>query len=127
MRNGNKQSAGFTLVEVMIVMAMVATLMAIVLPRYYDGLQRSRETALTQNLKEMRQAIEHYYEDNGSYPVSLEVLVTEKYLRFVPVDPETQRSDSWQTDLSVEEPHGIVDVHSGSEALARNGTPYASW
>lgn len=118
---------GFTFVEVMVVMAMITLLLTIALPRYFSGLDRAKEAILKQDLATMREAIDHYHEDKGRYPYSLDVLVTDKYLRSIPVDPITEQADSWilvpLPDYSV----GVYDIRSGSDALAEDGTTYSSW
>lgn len=124
-----KHQMAFTFIELMMVMAMIATIIAIAMPRYFDGLERTKETALKQNLKEMREAIDHYHEDKGIYPLTLESLVTERYLRFIPIDPKTDSAETWQIVLSTEADgsRGIVDIASGATTIAKDGTPYNSW
>jgi len=128
----NGKCKGFTLIEMMVVMAMIAALIAIAVPRYFDGLQRTKETALKQNLKEMRDAIDDYHADKGIYPGSLEALVNERYLRFIPADPMTEKTDTWQIvspeNVGMSGQAGYVyDVQSGSTETARNGEPYYAW
>lgn len=132
MRNGKlrfKHQSAFTFIELMMVMAMIATIISIAMPRYFDGYERTKETALKQNLKEIREAIDHYHEDKGSYPLTLESLVTERYLRFIPIDPETDSPETWQLILSSETDgtRGITDIASGATTFAKDGTPYSSW
>jgi general secretion pathway protein G len=115
------------MIELMVVMAMMATIIAIAMPRYFDGLTRTKETALRQNLKEMREAIDYYHQDKGQYPESLEALVTERYLRFIPQDPITEKTDTWQLLPASESPRHIQDVLSGSLEQARDGTYYQTW
>lgn len=128
----NGKYKGFTLIEMMVVMAMIAALISIAVPRYFDGLQRTKETALKQNLKEMRDAIDDYHADKGVYPDSLDALVNERYLRFIPADPMTEKTDTWQ--IVSPENQGmagqtgyVYDVLSGSNEKARNGEPYNAW
>lgn len=120
--------AGFTLVELLIVMAIIATLMTIAVPRYFSSLENSKETALRQSLSVMREALDHHYGDTGRYPDSLEALVDKRYLRQMPVDPITERSDQW---VIVPPPDGaeggVGDVKSGAPGMARDGTAYAEW
>lgn len=123
----NNQQRGFTMIELLIVMAMIATIIAIAMPRYFDGLHRAKETALKQNLKEMREAIGHYHEDKGQYPATLDTLVLERYLRFIPVDPITEREDTWLIVERTQTQRGVYDVQSGSPALDKNGVAYNSW
>lgn len=121
-----KQHA-FTMIELMVVMAMIATLIAIAMPRYFDGLERAKETALRLNLKEIREAIGHYHEDKGQYPASLESLVSERYLRFIPVDPITESAETWQELHTSGSQLGVYDVSSGAESVSKDGSIYSSW
>lgn len=117
------------MIELMIVMAMMATIISIVLPRYFDGLARAKETALRENLKQMREAIDHYHADKGIYPQTLDVLVTERYLRFIPIDPETESNQTWQV-VEVREgesSRGVADVMSGSASMAKDGSLFNTW
>ncbi len=118
---------GFTFVELMVVMAIVALLLTIAMPRYFDGLQRSREAILRQDLAVMREAIGHYHGDKGSYPSSLETLVEQKYLRAIPVDPVTEQADSWIVVTPPDYSPGVFDVHSGATGSATDGTVYGEW
>ena len=122
-----KGLAGFTFVELMVVMAIVALLLTIALPRYFDGLQRSREAVLREDLSVMRDAIGHYYGDKGAWPVTLEALVEQKYLRAIPVDPITERSDSWVTVTPPDFSPGVYDVRSGATEPAMDGSSYGEW
>src|SRR5690606_30516956 len=87
---------GFTLVELMVVMAIIALLLALAMPRYFNHLENSRETILRQDLAVMRDAVDKYHGDRGRYPDSLEELVSARYLRTLPVDPITESPDTWQ-------------------------------
>lgn len=119
---------GFTLLELMVVMAIIATLMTIAMPRYFNSLDASRETTLRQSLSAMREALDHYYGDTGHYPESLEQLVEQRYLRNPPIDPITERKDSW---VMVAPPEGVAggvaDIKSGATGRARDGSLYAEW
>lgn len=119
---------GFTLIELVVVMAILALLVAIAAPRYFGNLERSRETALQQTLSVTREAIDQYYADNGSYPEDLGVLVARRYLRSLPFDPITESSATW-TVIPPEDPAkgGVYDLHSGAEGSGRNGTPFREW
>lgn len=131
-QQGSAQSAGFTLIEVIVVMAIIVVLSAIGLAGYRNSLLQSREAALAQDLFQMREAIDQYYADKNKYPASLQDLVGEKYLRMVPMDPFTNTSD-WQTVLAEPDPRnpsaeiGIYDVKSGASGTGQNGKPYAEW
>ncbi len=119
---------GFTLVELMVVMAMIALLLTIALPRYFDGLQRAREASLRQDLNTLRDNLDKYYGDKGVRPMALEDLVAARYLRSIPVDPVTERADTWLPVFSSDpQVPGVVDVHSGAEGNGMDGTAYAGW
>ena len=90
-----RRQKGFTLIELMVVMAIIATLMTIALPRYFSSLEASKETTLHQSVSSMREALDHYYGDTGRYPDSIEQLVELRYLRNQPLDPIAERKDTW--------------------------------
>jgi general secretion pathway protein G len=127
---------GFTLIELLVVMAILSILATIAIPQMVKAPIRAREAVLAEDLFTFRQCIDQYYADKGHYPASLEVLKQEQYLRKVPVDPFTKSAETWvpvleeldtTSDTPSTEPPGVVDVHSGSEALALDGTPYNTW
>lgn len=119
---------GFTLVELMVVMAIVALLLSLALPRYFNHLESARETILRQDLAVMRDAIDKYHGDRGHYPDSLEALVSARYLRSLPVDPITERADTWQIVAPPGDAVGAVyDVRSGAPGKGRDGTLYGEW
>lgn len=119
---------GFTLIELLVVMAILATLLSIAAPRYFDSLERAGEAALRTDLRVLREAIDKYRADTGRLPESVEQLVTARYLRAVPVDPITDRADTW---ISVPHPDGatpgVYDVQSGAAGSSRDGSSFASW
>lgn len=122
---------GFTLIELMIVMALIALLASLVSPLVSNAIRRAKEATLQENLYQTRKAIDDYYADRGRYPADLKTLVEARYLRSLPYDPVTGRSDSWmlvQRQVEGEpEATGISDLHSGSQALSAAGTPYSQW
>ncbi len=120
--------AGFTLIELLVVMAIIATLASIAAPRYFNSLEKSRETALRSNLKVMREAIDQYHQDTGKWPGALEDLVKQRYLREVPVDPITQEFGTWVAVRSNDgaEP-GVRDVRSGAPGAPKEGPRYEQW
>lgn len=118
---------GFTLVELLVVMAIVATLLAIVTPRYIQSVDRSRETVLRTNLKLLRSAIDQHFADSGRYPEGLSQLVERRYLRELPEDPIVERRDAW---IGLAHPSGlpgVYDVRSGAQGTATDGTAFGSW
>lgn len=124
----NRRTAGFTLIELMVVMAIIATLMTIAMPRYFSSLENSRETTLRHSLAIMREALDQFYGDTGRYPESLEELVGARYLRSLPLDPITERRDLW---MLLPPPDGtlgtVADVRSGATTQAKDGSAYADW
>ena len=128
----NLRRAGFTLLEMMIVLAIIAILVGIAAGRYDRSVQHARETALKSDLKTMRTAIEQYTLDKQAAPQSLEDLVAAKYLREVPTDPIT-RQKNWRPAfedvvLSADQATtGLTDVFSSSDQVASDGTPYSTW
>ncbi len=125
--------AGFTLIELMIVMAIIVILIGVAVPFYQKSISRAKETVLHNNLSAMRNMIDEYTYDKQKAPQSLQDLVKEGYLREVPKDPITGSSDTWkiiQEDagqaVSSSEP-GIFDVRSGSNLKSLEGTNYADW
>jgi general secretion pathway protein G len=119
---------GFTLIELMVVMAIVATLLTLALPRYFGSLDKSKEAVLKENLFQMREAISRYYADKGRYPESLDGLATEKYLRKVPLDPITDSAATWLL-VQPEDPQkgGVYDVRSGAPGKGRDGSEFSQW
>jgi len=127
-RDRPRFSFGFTLIELLVVMTIVALLLTLALPRYFGSVDKSKEAVLKENLHQMREAISRYYADKGRYPESLETLVTDKYLRRVPVDPITENTTSWQV-VPPENPEkgGVYDVKSGAQGKSRDGSEYSQW
>ena len=119
---------GFTVIELLVVLAAIALLAAVAAPRYVQHLDHAREVARRENLVRLRRAIDQFYADQARYPDALQELVSRRYLRAVPVDPVTDRSDTWRAVPPSPPATGAVfDVHSGAPGVARDGSPYASW
>ncbi|KQV95041.1 type II secretion system protein G [Pelomonas sp. Root1237] len=121
---------GFTVIELLVVLAVMALLLSVAAPRYVQHVDRARETTLRHDLYAMRDAIDKFCADQGRYPKDLSELVQRRYLRDIPVDPLTERRDTWtvvpgRTGSAVED--GVADVHSGARATALDGSSYASW
>ena len=125
--------SGFTMIELLIVMAVITILVSIAVPFYQKSIIRSKESVLKNNLFTMRTVIDEYTMDKGKAPQSLQDLVSEGYLRNVPVDPMTGTERRWKvimedatSSVNQNEP-GIFDVRSGSDKTSLEGTPYADW
>ena len=133
MRRIRKQDAGFTLMELMIVMMVIGILMMVAIPFYKTAIKQAREAVLKEDLHVMRSAIDSYTMDKQKAPQSLDDLVTDGYLKAVPEDPFTHSKETWVTDsngalYSVDQTEpGIDDVHSGSQEMSTNGQLYSTW
>lgn len=134
--------AGFTLIELMIVMTIIGILAAISVPSYKIGLIKAREAVLRENLYSIRAAIDQFAADQGRYPNALKELTDKQYLRDIPPDPFTNSKDTWVTIAPPEQQTlttgsapgetpategGIYDVHSGSNLVGTNNVPYNEW
>jgi general secretion pathway protein G len=127
------RSKGFTLIELLIVMAIAVILAGVGMALYGTSVTRAREAALTEDLFQMRKAIDEYYADKQKYPATLETLVSDKYLREIKPDPFTNSVDTWQTTMSVPDAAnpsaetGIWNVKSGAPGTGSDGRPYSEW
>lgn len=121
-----KAGGGFTLVELLVVLSIIALLLSIAAPRYFQHVERSKEAVLRENLATLRDALDQYNADKGRWPDSLEALAQERYLRAVPSDPITERNDTWRTEPG-EEGAGVRDVRSGATGEGADGRSYADW
>jgi general secretion pathway protein G len=117
---------GFTLIELLVVLAIMASLLTLVVPRYFHQTERASETVLKHNLVAIRDAIDKFYADTGRYPSSVAELVSQKYLREMPMDPITNKNDSWQP-IAPSNASGVYDVKSGAEGNSNDGSAYNSW
>ena len=122
---------GFTIIEMLVVMTVVALLLAVASPAYLRHLSTAREVALRHDLRSMRDALDKFKADQSRYPTNLQELVTHKYLRTIPADPLTERTTTWvivpaQADLGTAAAP-MADVRSGAPGKAQDGSDYASW
>lgn len=130
---GARRERGFTLIELMIVMAIIAILASIAIPSFINAVKHAREAVLREDLHTMRQAIDSYTVDKEKAPQSLDDLVQSGYLKQIPVDPMTGSSDTWMPDTSDtlmdidETDGGINNVHSGSQGTSTDGSTYNTW
>ena len=129
-----RRRKGFTLIEMIIVFTLIGILVGLALPQYQNSLKKARENVLRETLFTLRKLIDQYYQDKGKYPASLQALVDDKYLRSVPEDPVTRKTDTWvevREELAPDEIDlvrelGITDVQSGAPGNALDGTPFSS-
>jgi general secretion pathway protein G len=133
LKTNRQPESGFTLIELMIVMAIILVLTTMAVPSYVGAIKHAREAVLKEDLSTMRAAIDSYTMDKQKAPQSLDDLVQNGYLRAIPQDPMTHANDTWVTDTSdamysIDETEpGITDVHSGSQDTGSDGQPYSSW
>jgi general secretion pathway protein G len=132
-RLNSKRSKGFTLIELIIVMAVIAILASIAIPRYLSSVKSAKEAVLKEDLHVIRDAIDSYTMDKGKAPQALDDLVQAGYLKAIPTDPMTHSNETWVTatddtleSIDQSEP-GINDVHSGSQETSTNGQMYSTW
>lgn len=119
---------GFTVIELMVVLACIGLLLAIAAPRYTQHVDQAREVALRQDLRQMRIAIDQFKADQSRYPESLDELVARGYVRSVPVDPLTGSATTWRVAPPPGQGSaGVADLRSGAQGSGQDGTDYASW
>jgi general secretion pathway protein G len=128
-----RSGGGFTLIELLVVISMIAILAAMGVVQYRNSVRRTEEAVLRKNLFEMRDLIDQYYADKGKYPSSLDALVSDGYMRKIPVDPITKSADTWQTEPAEPDPGnptaepGVYNVKSGAPGTSLDGSAYVDW
>jgi general secretion pathway protein G len=131
MQNGNvmpRARLGFTLVELLVVLSILALLLSLAYPKYFSSVERAQETALKQTLMNVRDGIDKFYADTGKYPETLEQLVEKKYINQLPLDPITDSTETWLIEQPEPPLEGMVyDVHSGAPGKAKDGSLYSEW
>ena len=123
-----RNSRAFTLVELLVVLAILAFLLSVAVPRYFGSLDRSKETVLRDNLFQVRESLDQYFSDTGKYPDKIEDLVARHYLRAAPVDPVTGSTTTWVVVPPRElDKGGVFDIRSGAAGNGKDGTAYRDW
>lgn len=126
-RSVGRGRGGYTLLELMIVVTIVAILATLAQPMWQDSVTRAREASLKQTLFTVRDVLDQYRADYGKYPLALADIVSAGYLRQLPQDPFTRSPTTWQEIPSEERGGGVFDVHSGSPLVGTDGTAYNQW
>jgi general secretion pathway protein G len=141
LNRNRKREQGFTLLELIVVVAIIGILATIAMPALKNVPLRTRESVLKTNLRTLRDVIDQHYGDKGRYPTSLEALVEEGYIRKIPIDPVTKSNSTWilvreevdpdkppaETETSEDGEPGIIDVKSGAPGNSLDGQPYQEW
>lgn len=128
-----RSDRGFTLIELLVVLSLIMVLVSLAMNNYRNSILTAKEATLKSNLVRMRDAIDQYYADKGQYPASIQALVSDGYMRAIPLDTITNSTETWTTVAAEPDPSkptsdpGIYDVKSGSDAMSMNGTRYADW
>ena len=126
LREAARRDAGYTLLELMIVVTIVAILATLAEPLWEESITRAREASLKQTLFNFRDVLDQYRADHGKYPQAMAEVVSAGYLRKMPADPFTRSTTTWQ-EIPSETEGGVFDVHSGSPLVGTDGTPYNQW
>jgi general secretion pathway protein G len=124
-----RSRAGFTLIELIVVLTVLALLLTIAVPRYFSHIEHAKEATLKQDLSVMRDAIDKFHGDKGRYPDQLDELVSARYIRTIPVDPITESASTWRVvpPTDTEAKGAVYDIKSGADGNSADGTPYSEW
>ena len=128
-----RSAAGFTIIELMVVMSLIVTLSTIAIVQYRHSVMYSKEAILKEDLFRMKEAIDQYYADKNQYPPTLDDLVSAGYLRSIPTDPITNSASTWETEPAPADPNnplsagGVYSVKSGADSTAMDGSKYSDW
>lgn len=132
-KNEGLKKAGFTLVELLVVLSILALLLTLAVPRYFKNVARAKEAILRQDLNTIRDGIDKYFADKGKYPTSLEELVERQYINKLPADPITESTSTWviippEPNIDGDAVEGdVYDVQSGAIGKAEDGTNFSDW
>jgi prepilin-type N-terminal cleavage/methylation domain-containing protein len=126
---GDYKTKGFTLIELLLVLTLVAMLAGLAVPIVTKSINRAKGATLKEDLFVLRKTINDFYTDHARYPNALDELVDEGYIRAIPIDPLTERNDTWQLERTAvnDEEDGIIDIRSGYQGEAPDGTRYNEW
>jgi general secretion pathway protein G len=124
-----RSRTGFTLIELIVVLTVLALLLTIAVPRYFSHIEHAKEATLRQDLSVMRDAIDKFHGDKGRYPDQLDELVSARYIRTIPVDPITESASTWRVvpPTDTEAKGAVYDIKSGADGNSADGTPYSEW
>ena len=128
-----RDARGFTLIELLVVIALIGILAVAAVGQYRQSIVRAKEAVLRENLHLMRVQINNYFADKGKWPADLQMLVEDRYMKEIPMDPVTQSRETWVTEMAeadeadISTEPGISDVHSGATGMSLDGTSYAEW
>ncbi|MFM9434741.1 general secretion pathway protein G [Janthinobacterium sp. CG_23.3] len=126
--SGRGGAAGFTILELLVVLSIIGTLLSLAAPRYFRSMEKTKEAVLRENLNTLRSTLDRYYADLGVYPASLEELVGKRYLRKIPEDPLTGSAATWVVVAAEDKAQGVVsDIRSGAPGKGHDGVDYRQW